>query len=88
MASFYEAPLVSRVVAREDHSLALVFDNGEARVFDVKPLLDLPVFKPLRRLDAFRQVRVVYGSLEWPAGCDLAHDMLYHRSVPLPVEAA
>ena len=38
------------------------------------------------RCKPLRQVRVVYGSLEWPGERDLAYDMLYAESTPLPAE--
>ncbi len=53
-------------------------------MFDFKPHLAVPVFVALRDLDLFRQVRVVHGSLEWPGERDLAYDMLYVASTPLP----
>jgi len=44
--------------------LLLVFENGEQRIFDVKPYLQRGVFTRLQNLAAFRSVRVVAGSVE------------------------
>ena len=44
------------------------------------------MFRPLKDLDRFREVRVAHGSLEWPGERDLAYDMLYDVSMPLPEE--
>lgn len=79
-------PKITRVEPHDNHTLTLAFSNGEQRVFDLKPHLETPVFIALRDLDLFRQVRVVYGSLEWPGERDLAYDMLYAASTPLPAE--
>lgn len=79
----YDAPFVVAAEPHDDHTLTLTFEGGEQRLFDLKPHLDTEVFGPLRDLDRFAQVEVVYGSLEWPGERDLAHDMLYAESVPL-----
>lgn len=77
-------PTITRAAPHDDHTLTLTFSNGEQRLFDFKPHLAVPVFVALRDLDLFRQVRVVHGSLEWPGERDLAYDMLYVASTPLP----
>ncbi len=79
-------PKITHAAPHDNHTLTLTFSNGEQRLFDLKPHLDTPVFTALRDLDLFRQVRVVYGSLEWPGERDLAYDMLYAESTPLPAE--
>ena len=84
----YDAPFLVAAAPHDDHTLTLTFATGEKRQFDAAPLLDTPAFASLRDLEVFAQVKVVYGSLEWPGERDLAHDMLYARSTPLPVSAA
>ncbi len=78
------SPYIERADPHDDHTLTLSFENGERRAFDFKPYLETPVFAPLADLSLFRQVRIVYGSLEWPGERDLAYDSLYAESVPLP----
>jgi hypothetical protein len=85
MPFVYDAPLVDAVEPQEGHVLLVKFDNGEQRRFDLKPLLDLPVFLPLKADEFFRQVEARDGSVVWPSGADLAHDMLYARSEPVAV---
>jgi hypothetical protein len=77
------APHIEHAEPNNDHTVTLTFENGERRVFDFKPYLLTPVFAPLSDLDLFRQVKIVYGSLEWPGERDLAYDSLYAESVPL-----
>ncbi len=79
-------PRITRVEPHDNHTLTLTFSNGEQRLFDLTPHLNTPVFAALCDVDPFRQVRVVYGSLEWPEERDLAYDMLYAESTPLPAE--
>jgi hypothetical protein len=83
----YDAPFIVGVEPRDDHTLTLTFEGGEKRSFGMKPYLDWPVFKPLRDLAVFYRVKIVYGSLERPGERDIAHDMLYRQSQPLPVES-
>ena len=35
---------VTSVITREDYTLELVFENGERRIFDMKPFLDKKPF--------------------------------------------
>ncbi|MEM9997943.1 MAG: DUF2442 domain-containing protein [Bacteroidota bacterium] len=84
----YDAPFLVVAEPHDDHTLTLTFATSEKRQFDATPLLDTPAFASLRDLDTFARVKVVYGSLEWPGERDLAHDMLYARSTPMPVSEA
>jgi hypothetical protein len=63
--------------------LLLTFENGEKRVFDLKPYLEKPVFKSLRNASLFKTARVVSGSVEWQGEVDLSYDTLYVESKPL-----
>ena len=74
-------PLVTKVTPLASWRLRLEFDNGEVRVFDVQPYLDIGVFRRLRD-GRFAAVRVVSGSVEWPGEIDLSYDTLYVRSTP------
>lgn len=70
-------PYIKEVRALSNYRLDLVFENGERRLFDVKPYLGRGVFVRLRNQAAFRAARVVAGSVEWPGGLDLSYDTLY-----------
>jgi hypothetical protein len=73
-------PRVKTVIPMQDYKLDITFTNGERRTFDVKPLLALPVFKPLENADFFRSVKVAYGTIIWPNGIDYCPDTLYSES--------
>jgi hypothetical protein len=75
-------PYVKTVKALDDYQLVLLFENGEQRIFDVKPYLQRGVFAQLENLARFRAVRVVAGSVEWPGELDLSYDTLYVESQP------
>lgn len=75
-------PYVVDVRPGDDYCLELVFENGEHRVFDVRPYLQRGVFVRLQNVTVFRAARVVAGSVEWPGGLDLSYDTLYLESTP------
>jgi len=76
-------PRIRNVQPNSDHTLTLVFDNGERKVFDVKPYLDKGIFKELKDLKFFNAVRPFLGSVEWPHGQDFCPDTLYLDARPL-----
>ena len=61
--------------------MALEFENGEQRIFDLKPYLEMGVFKRLKNSAEFKTARVVAGSVEWSGEIDLSYDTLYLESV-------
>ena len=75
-------PRVKDVKPNPDYTLTLVFDNGEQRVFDVKPYLDKGIFQELKDLKFFNTVRPFLGSVEWPNGQDFCPDTLYLDGKP------
>lgn len=73
-------PYVKSVKPQDDYYLLLTFDNGEKRVFDLKPYLEKPVFQRLKNTALFQTARVVSGSVEWQGEVDLSYDTLYLES--------
>jgi len=79
-------PYVKSVKAKNDFWLELLFENGERRVFDLKPYLRRGVFARLQNRALFQAARVVAGSVEWPGEVDLSYDTLYLESQPVAAE--
>jgi len=73
--------LVTRVVPRENYRLELEFDNGEVRLFDVSPYLEMGVFKRLKDLSLFAKAYVAFDTVCWPGEIDIAPETLYDLSV-------
>ncbi len=67
----------------DDYKLLILFTNGEQRLFDFKPLLDLPAFQPLRDIEFFRRVYIECGTAAWSEDIDIAPETLFAESVPL-----
>ena len=80
-------PYVKSVEPRDHYRLLLTFENGEKRIFDVKPYLDMNVFAPLRNIALFKTVRAVSGSIEWRGEIDLSYDTLYLQSIPVTAKS-
>jgi hypothetical protein len=80
-------PYVKDVRPLDDYRLEVWFENGEQRIFDVKPYLYRGIFVRLQNHALFRAARVVTGSVEWPGGIDLSYDTLYLESQPITKSA-
>ena len=61
------------------HSLKLAFNDGTRKTVDVAPLLDGPIFEPLRDPDYFARASLdpVCGTVVWPNGADFAPEALH-----------
>jgi hypothetical protein len=73
------APEMVAVIARPEHTVRIVFADGEVRDVDVTPLLDTPAFSPLRNPALFEQVKIdeQTGTIVWPGDVDLDPDVIY-----------
>jgi hypothetical protein len=76
-------PYVKSVQSQKNYCLLLTFENGEKRIFDLKPYLDKGVFARLQNEALFKTARVVSGSVEWHGEIDLSYDTLYLSSAPV-----
>ncbi len=73
-------PRVKIVKPLKDYKLYLEFNNGEVKIFDVKPFLSKGIFKELQNSEMFNSVRVVDGSVQWNNEADFCPDTLYVES--------
>ena len=75
---------VVRAEASGPHSLDLTFKDGTRKQVNLLPLLEGPVFEPLRDPVFFARVMLdpVAGTVVWPNGADIAPETLYE----LPAE--
>lgn len=70
--------IVTADIAADFH-LRLEFDDHTTKTVDLNPLLEGPIFEPLRDPKYFASVVVdpVCGTVVWPNGADFAPEALY-----------
>ena len=74
-------PRAQSVETGPDYSLIVTFRNGERKKYDARPMLDVPMYKNLRKV--FSCARVEHGFVVWPGDMDIDPDKLYLRSTAL-----
>ena len=74
-------PRVKHVKPNPDYTITLTFTNEEVKVFDMKPYLEIGIFKELKDRSLFNSVKAFLGSIQWKNGQDLCPDTLYLESI-------
>jgi len=75
---------VKSVTPLAGYKLLITFENGEDRVFDVKPYLEIGRFSELKDTALFNSVSVSFDSIEWANHLDLDPEFLYQKSEIAP----
>ena len=70
-------PRVTNVKPEQNYTLSITFTNGEVKSFDMKPYLEIGMFKDLKDKSVFNSVKPFLGSIQWANGVDLCPDTLY-----------
>ena len=73
-------PRVKNVVPNNNFTLTITFTNDEVKEFDVKPYLNIGIFKELKEISLFISVKPFIGSIQWMNGLDFCPDTLYLES--------
>lgn len=74
-------PAVKSVKPLDGYRLLLLFANGEEKIFDVAPYLNVGRFADLRDPSLFSSVAVKFDSIEWANHSDIDPEFLYERSI-------
>lgn len=72
-------PAVVSVECRGDYVLSIAFDNGECGLLDMKPYLNLGVFKKIQDPSVFETVYVSFDTIAWESGADLDPEFVYEK---------
>ncbi len=73
-------PRVKSIQPMPDFELEIVFNNGEIKKFDVKPFMNLGLFKELFDHSLFQTAKAESGTVVWDNGLDICPDTLYLES--------
>ena len=79
-------PTASQVKPLENYKIEVLFNNGERKIFDVKPYIKGAWYGELSDPAYFKSVSVNGFTVEWANGQDLCPDELYHDAVPVAAE--
>ena len=72
------SPKAINVEVIDNYELKVTFDNGEIKIFDVKPYFGHKVFDELKDEKVFKTVRVKGLSIGWDNGADICPEELYN----------
>ena len=75
---------IASVRANDDWTLEIVFADGEARRFDLKPWLTDEAFEEWSDPRLFKRFKNQGYFIEWENGADLSADTLFYRATPSP----
>ena len=74
-------PTVTKVIPEKNYQLLLEFNNGELKLFDVKPYIKGTWFGKLSNEMYFKTVRTNGFNIEWQDGQDICPDDLYYNGI-------
>lgn len=74
-------PKAVKVEPQKNYILKITFDNGEVKMFDVKPYMIHKAFKQLKSVTMFNTVKISGLSISWANGADICPDELYFNSL-------
>lgn len=67
----------------ENYELLVTFQNGEKRIFDVKSMLSMPMYQPLKNKGFFALAKADGMCVYWNDDVDLCPDEVYTSSRPV-----
>ena len=77
MISVKDIPNLQTVKPLLDYKLELTYSNGFTGIYDLSPLLQYEVFKPLKDITLFNNVHKSYNAIVWNEEIDLCGDSIY-----------
>ena len=70
---------IKDVKSEKNYLLNLTFENGEKKLFDMKPYLNTGIFQELKDFNIFNSVKIHFDSIEWDNGADFDPEILYQK---------
>ena len=69
-------PTAISVTVQKDYTLKVIFDNGETKIFDVKPYIKGSWYSQLKNFSYFSLAKADGFTVIWPDGQDICPDEL------------
>lgn len=76
-------PTAISVTVQKDYTLKVIFNNGETKIFDVKPYIKGPWYSRLKDFSYFSLAKADGFTVIWPEGQDICPDELYYNSASI-----
>ncbi len=76
-------PRPIEVKALKQYYIYIKFENGEEKIYDMKPNLKYKFYEKLKDISNFKEVFVSGINIEWKTGEDIAPENLYYDSILL-----
>jgi hypothetical protein len=73
--------LVIKVQPLDNYQLRLTFKSVEVKLFDIKPFLEVGIFKTLKDEAIFKTATLNFDTVEWANSVDIDPEFLYQESV-------
>ena len=70
---------IKNVKPQDNYRLLLTFENGEQKVFDLSPFLNIGKFAELKDMALFNSVKICFDSIQWANKLDLDPEFLYTK---------
>lgn len=73
--------VVKDVQALDGYKLLVTFAQGERKMYDMSPLLEYPVFKPLNNKGLFKSAHTDGCTVVWNDEIDIDPESLYNEGI-------
>ena len=73
--------VVKTVQALDDYKLLITFHYDEKKIYDMKPLLEYNIFKPLKNIVFFNTVHTDGCTVVWNEKIDIDPECLYNEGI-------
>ncbi|TAG53775.1 MAG: DUF2442 domain-containing protein [Cytophagales bacterium] len=69
---------VKQVKPLENYQLLLTFEDKKVKIFDMKPYLEIGIFKDLKDISMFNSVAIHFDSVVWQNEADFDPKQMYN----------
>ena len=70
-----------KVIPLENYIIHIEYNDGKIIDYDMKPMLNHPLFKPLKDEQLFKLAKINGSAISWPGDIDICADSLYDTMI-------